>query len=580
VHKLINILVKNEIIDEKKLELFIEKYSEDKLSIVNLIKVRIINEDEMEKVLLQEIRLQTIDINDLEGIKGIDTTALLKRMAKELEIEYMEVNESDIDFKLLKRLPLKQLVRYNVLPLYVENNEVTVAFANPSDYEAKGAVERFFRGKMMKVVLVRKEIIHQVLGQLNVVEKVETFSESIKDDLEHGGVETSNTNDASPAVLQLIELILETAIDKGTSDIHIEATENYCLVRYRIDGMLQETFRMEKSIFSPLASRMKLLSNLDIAEKRKPQDGRFTQIVNGHIFDFRVSTLPTLFGESIVMRILDKSKALVQLEDAGMNPISYKKFIKGIHAPYGIVLVTGPTGSGKTTTLYGALNEIINVKDKTITVEDPVEYQMEGIQQVQINANAGLSFPAALRSILRQDPDKIMIGEIRDQETLRIAIQAALTGHLVLSTLHTNSSIDSIGRMLDMGIEDYLISGALVAIQGQRLVRKICKSCKEEILPDRTVLDDLGAKLPQNPKFYKGKGCAVCGNSGYAGREMISEVLTVSETLSKMIANGATKEQLTDQANKEGFFSMFQDGIQKALDGKTTIEEVVRVARS
>jgi general secretion pathway protein E len=579
MHKIINLLVKNEVISEPKLEAFIEKYSEDKLSILNLIKVRIINEDEMEKTLLQEIRLETIEINDLEGIQGIDTTVLLKRMAKELEIDYMEVNESDIDFKLVKRLPLKQLVRYNVLPLYVEDNEVTVAFANPNNYEAKGAVERFFRGKMMKVVLVRKEIIHQVLSQLNVVEKVEEFSESIKEDLEHGGADVAKT-DASPAVLQLIELILETAIEKGTSDIHIEATENYCLVRYRIDGMLQETFRMEKNIFSPLASRMKLLSNLDIAEKRKPQDGRFTQIVKGHIFDFRVSTLPTMFGESIVMRILDKSKALVQLEDAGMNPISYKKFIDGIYSPYGIVLVTGPTGSGKTTTLYGALNEIINVKDKTITVEDPVEYQMEGIQQVQINENAGLSFPAALRSILRQDPDKIMIGEIRDQETLRIAIQAALTGHLVLSTLHTNSSIAAIGRMLDMGIEEYLISGALVAIQGQRLIRKICQSCKEEVQPDSTVLEDLAVHLPKNPKFYKGKGCAVCGGSGYVGREMISEVLTVSETLSTMIANGATKEQLTEQANKEGFFSMFKDGIQKALQGKTTIEEVVRVARS
>jgi general secretion pathway protein E len=578
MHKIIDLLIKNGIIQESKLEAFIAKYTEEKLSIRNLIKVRIINENEMEKVLLREIRIEAIELSDLEGIVGIDTTALLKRMAKELDIDYIEIKESEIDYKLVKRLPLKQLLRFNALPLYSEDDKVTVAFANPYDYEAKGAIERFFHGKMMVVTLARKEVIHQILGQLNIVEKVEVFSEDIKQDLEHGGAESSS--DESPAVLQLIELILESAIEKGTSDIHIEATENYCLVRYRIDGMLQETFRMEKSIFSPLASRMKLLSNLDIAEKRKPQDGRFTQIVKGHIFDFRVSTLPTLFGESIVMRILDKSKALVQLEDAGMNPISYKKFINGIHAPYGIVLVTGPTGSGKTTTLYGALNEIINVKDKTITVEDPVEYQMEGIQQVQINENAGLSFPAALRSILRQDPDKIMIGEIRDQETLRIAIQAALTGHLVLSTLHTNSAVAAIGRMLDMGIEEYLISGALVAIQGQRLVRKICQSCKEEVTPDSTVLNDLAKYLPANPKFYKGKGCAVCGNSGYSGREMISEVLTVSEALSTMVANGATKEQLLAQANEEGFYSMFQDGVQKALEGKTTIEEVVRVARS
>ncbi|MBU1668357.1 GspE/PulE family protein [bacterium] len=577
MNKIIDLLIKNDVINENKLQLFIDKYTESKLSILNLIKVRIISEEAMESALLQEIRLQTIEMSDLEGIIGINTTALLRRMAKDLDIQYIEINESEIDYKLIKRLPLKQLVRYNALPLYIEDEKVTVAFANPNDYEAKGAIERFFHGKIMLIALSRKEVIQQILGQLNTVEKVEAFSTDIKMDLEKGGNE--NSNDESPAVLQLIDLILESAIKKGVSDIHVEATEHYCLVRYRIDGMLQESFRMEKVIFSPLASRMKLLSNLDIAEKRKPQDGRFTKIIKGHVFDFRVSTLPTLFGESIVMRILDKSKALVQLEDAGMNEISYKKFIKSIHAPYGIVLVTGPTGSGKTTTLYGALNEIINVKDKTITVEDPVEYQMDGIQQVQINEHAGLGFPAALRSILRQDPDKIMIGEIRDQETLRIAIQAALTGHLVLSTLHTNSAIAAIGRMLDMGIEEYLISGALVAIQGQRLIRKVCQSCKEEVVPDSTILADFGNYLPKNAKFYKGKGCVVCNNSGYIGREMISEVLVVSETLSSMIANGATKDQLTEQAVKEGFFTMFQDGIQKALQGKTTIEEVVRVAR-
>jgi len=280
------------------------------------------------------------------------------------------------------------------------------------------------------------------------------------------------------------------------------------------------------------------------------------------------------------MRVLDKTKALVQLEDAGMNPISYKKFLDGIHSPYGIVLVTGPTGSGKTTTLYGALNEIMDVKDKTITVEDPVEYQMDGIQQVQINANAGLDFPAALRSILRQDPDKIMIGEIRDQETLRIAIQAALTGHMVISTLHTNSAVSAIGRMMDMGIESYLISGAVVAIQGQRLVRKICQSCKEETMLSETMWKDIKSFVPENTKFYKGKGCPVCNDSGYVGREMISEVLTVSDKLSTMIANGATKDVLEKQALEEGFFSMFQDGLQKARDGKTTVEEIIRVARS
>jgi len=578
MQKIIDLLIKENILAEEKLQLFLDKYGEEKLTIANLLKVRLIHADSMEEVLLQALRLHSIELSELEGIHGIDTTHLLKKQADALGIKYINISDVDIDFKLIKRLPLKQLMRYSALPLFVEDDEVTVAFANPSDFEAKGAIERFFHGKIMEVALGRKEVIEQVLSHLDENEKVEEYSVAIKADLEQGGAEV--TTDESPAVLKLIELILSSAIEKGASDLHIEATEKHCIVRYRIDGMLQENFRTVHTVFSPLSSRMKLLSNLDIAEKRKPQDGRFTKIVNGRVFDFRVSTLPTMFGESIVMRVLDKTKALVKLEDAGMNGISYKKFLKGIHAPYGIVLVTGPTGSGKTTTLYGALNEIKDVKDKTITVEDPVEYQMEGIQQVQINANAGLDFPAALRSILRQDPDKIMIGEIRDQETLRIAIQAALTGHMVISTLHTNSAVSAIGRMLDMGIESYLISGAVVAIQGQRLVRKICQSCKEEATLSKTLLDDIKDYVPQNAKFYVGKGCPVCNGSGYVGREMISEVLPLSDTLSTMIANGATKDQLQKQAIEEGFFSMFQDGLQKAREGKTTVEEIIRVARS
>ena len=579
MQKIIDLLIREGVLDEAKLQLFIEKYGESKLTIANLLKVRLLQQESMDEVFLKELRMQSIDIGDLEGLQGINTTELLKKQAKALGVEYIDIPSIEIDYKLIKRLPLKQLVRYKALPLFVEDDQVTVAFENPNDFEAKGAIERFFHGKIMVVALARKEIIQQVLSHLDTSEKVEEYSVDIKEDLEKGGVEDKKT-DESPAVLKLIELILATAIEKGTSDIHIEATEHHCVVRYRVDGILQENFKMEKSIFSPLASRMKLLSNLDIAEKRKPQDGRFTQIVRGRVFDFRVSTLPTMLGESIVLRILDKTKAMVQLENAGMSSTSYTKFIEAIHAPYGIVLVTGPTGSGKTTTLYGALNEIIDAKDKIITVEDPVEYQMDSIQQVQINEQAGLSFPAALRSILRQDPDKIMIGEIRDQETLRIAIQAALTGHLVLSTLHTNSSIAAIGRILDMGIEEYLISGALIAIQAQRLVRKICQSCKEVTTLEPKLKEDISKFVSPNAVFYEGKGCPVCNNSGYVGREMISEVLPVSEILSSMIASGASKEELTKQAIKEGFVSMFQDGLKKALEGKTTVKEIIRVARS
>jgi general secretion pathway protein E len=328
-----------------------------------------------------------------------------------------------------------------------------------------------------------------------------------------------------------------------------------------------------------LASRLKLLSNLDIAEKRKPQDGRFSTLVGDREYDFRISTLPILYGESIVMRVLDKQKALVRLEDAGMDSASYQKLLKGLEAPYGIILVTGPTGSGKTTTLYGALNELRNVEDKVITVEDPVEYRMNLIQQVQVNPKVGLSFADALRSILRQDPDKIMIGEIRDQETLEIAIKAALTGHLVISTLHTNDAISAIPRMADMGIEHYLISGALVAIQAQRLVRKICTNCKVEEQIPPLALEEFKHHIPENAKFYKGKGCKECNDTGYMGREMICEVLNISEKLSSLIAKGATKDAMLEQAKKEGFVGIFENGIQKALDGITSIEEVLKVAK-
>jgi len=357
------------------------------------------------------------------------------------------------------------------------------------------------------------------------------------------------------AVLRLIEIILKQSIYRGASDIHIEAAEKNCVVRERIDGMLQQGFIFDRFMFGPLSSRMKLLAGMDIAEKRKPQDGRFSYQIGDKEYDFRVSTLPTMVGESIVLRILDKSRAMIRLEDAGMSSQCYETFSEAIKAPHGIVLVTGPTGSGKTTTLYGALNAIRDVKDKIITVEDPVEYQMGGIQQVQVNPNAGLTFASALRSILRQDPDKIMIGEIRDTETLRIAIQAALTGHLVLSTLHTNSAIKAVTRILDMGIESYLVSGALVAIQAQRLVRKICVHCKEEAYIEKKVIEDLrNLGFDGDMTFYKGKGCKACNGVGYSGREMISEVLPISDKISRMIAAGEGEDKIEDQASKKGSF--------------------------
>ena len=321
------------------------------------------------------------------------------------------------------------------------------------------------------------------------------------------------------------------------------------------------------------------MANLDIAEKRKPQDGRFSETILGKEYDFRISTLPIVSGESIVMRILDKTKAMIPLEEAGMSAYNFEIFTKALKTPYGIILVTGPTGSGKSTTLYGALNMLRSVEKKIITVEDPVEYQISLVQQAQVNPKIGFTFASALRSILRQDPDIIMIGEIRDEETIRIAVQAALTGHLVLSTLHTNDAISAINRIIDMGIEPYLVSGALIAIEAQRLVRKICPYCKIETELEPSIYNEIKPYLPKNYKFFKGKGCKHCDFSGYSGREMISEVFRVDEEIARMIAKEESKEKIYQKALEKGFKSMLIDGINKAIEGSTTVEEVLRVTR-
>jgi len=576
--KLIEMMLDEALITKDAISTLVKSRPPKKVSFANLIAENMIDLHSVEIFLVKKIRQGVISLRHLEKIEGIDTTPIVEEVAKSLHVEYINLDDIEIDMKLFSKVPYKQLIKYNAIPVEENDFNILVVFDDPLDMEAQDAIQRLFPKKPIKIAISKPQQIQQHLQRMEINESIKGLVEDIRRDLNQEDSYEENNNE-SPAVLKLIEIILKSAIYIGASDIHIEATEKSCIVRERVDGMLRQSFMFDKDIFNPLASRMKLLSNLDIAEKRKPQDGRFSTTVSQKEFDFRVSTLPTIYGESIVLRILDKSKAMIRLEDAGMSKFCFDRFSEAIKVPYGIVLVTGPTGSGKTTTLYGALNAIKDVKDKIITVEDPVEYQMNGLQQVQVRANVGLSFADALRSILRQDPDKIMIGEIRDQETLRIAIQAALTGHLVLSTLHTNDAISAVTRILDMGIEEYLVSGALVAIQAQRLVRKICTHCKKETILPEALLKDVKQYLPEKPTFYVGEGCKECGYSGYSGREMIAEVLTISETLSRMIARGASKEELTEQATEEGFINMFEDGVSKALSGKTTIEEIYRVAR-
>jgi len=576
--KLIEIMLKEKLITKDAISTLVKSRPPKKISFANLLAEKMIDLHTVEIFLAKKIRQGVITLSHLEKIEGINIVPIIEEVAKALHVDYVDLDEVEIDMKLFSQVPYKQLLKYNIIPVEETDLNVLIVFDDPLDMAAQDAIQRLFPKKPIRIAISKPQQINAHLQRLEINESIKGLVSDIRKDLSQEG-NVAEEDEDNPAVLKLIDIILKSAIFIGASDIHIEASEKSCIIRVRVDGILRQSFTFDRDIFNPLASRMKLLSNLDIAEKRKPQDGRFSATVSKKDFDFRVSTLPTIFGESIVLRILDKSKAMIRLEDAGMSKFCYDKFAEAIKVPYGIVLVTGPTGSGKTTTLYGAINAIKDVKDKIITVEDPVEYQMSGLQQVNVRESVGLGFADALKSILRQDPDKIMIGEIRNQETLRIAIQAALTGHLVLSTLHTNDAISSISRILDMGIEEYLVSGALVAIQAQRLVRKICIHCKKEALLDPLLYKEVEQYLPENPIFYKGEGCKECGHSGYAGREMISEVLTISETLARMIAKVASKEDLTKQALEEGFVTMFEDGVQKALEGKSTIEEIFRVAR-
>ena len=537
----------------------------------------LISEDDFLDILSDVYRRGHVDMDEISNDLEFDVKIFIKFISEKFKILYFDLDDIDIDYRISEKLSTAQLKSYDAIPVKEDEISVYVAFKNPFDVISQDKVQNLFNRKLLKVAVAQPSQIEKYISKLALNESIKDVITEIRRELSSSASQGQSTE--SSGILKLIEIILKTSIQSRASDIHIEPTETNCIVRSRIDGMLSETFIFDKDIYPPMVSRMKLLSNMDIAERRRPQDGRFSAQILDKEYDFRISTLPILNGESIVLRILDKSKVIINLEDLGMHPDNFAKFKKSMKAPYGIILVTGPTGSGKTTTLYGALNDIKSIKTKIITVEDPVEYQLNMIQQVHVNEKSGLTFVSALRSILRQDPDVIMIGEIRDQETLRIAIQAALTGHLVFSTLHTNDAISALPRMIDMGIEPYLVSGALVCIEAQRLVRKLCPHCKQKITLSQKALDEVKKFLPEGYQFYKNVGCPQCSQTGYLGREMISEILPISDHIASLVANGASKDEIKKSAYEDGFIDMFHDGVIRAANGVTTLEEVYRVAK-
>jgi general secretion pathway protein E len=565
-------VVTQEQADKVSSEIVAEEYLVEELVNLGIVKMTYLHNYFAERIIDGTYKQKV-----LKEYPFISESSVLEHMAKKLKLPFIDLDSVDIDYKIATKVPVVQLEKNNAFVVVENDLNITVVFSDPLNENAHNAIQRLFPRKPIQVAVATNKQIHNYLFKIGLKDSVKELVASIREELNNiGSIEEQQQ---ASSILRLIDVVIKSCIRSRASDIHVEPTEKNCVVRGRIDGKLSELFIFDKDIYPPLASRLKLLSNLDIAEKRKPQDGRFSSMVDEDEFDFRISTLPIIYGESIVMRVLDKSKAIVKLVDAGMDTFNYKRLSNSLKSPYGIILVTGPTGSGKTTTLYGALNELRSVTEKVITVEDPVEYRMNLIQQVQVNAKVGLSFAAALRSILRQDPDKIMIGEIRDFETLEIAIKAALTGHLVISTLHTNDSISAITRMADMGIEPYMISGALVAIQAQRLIRKTCEYCKEEEIVPRSILAKYKEYIPEGITFYKGVGCRRCNDSGYMGREMVCEVLTISDDIARLIAKGATKDEVLEQAKKDEFIPMIKNGLDKAISGITSLDEVLRVVK-
>ena len=485
-----------------------------------------------------------------------------------------------------ERLSAKFLRDAQAVPLREDDEEVALAVADPTDSFVLSAVQ-MAAGKRVRPYIAAPNEIDAALERLYgggrssmgaIVDNIETRHE----EEDFGDVAHLKDLASEAPVIRLVNLILSKAVESRASDIHIEPFENRLTVRYRIDGVLHEVESPPRRLSAAVISRVKIMASLDIAERRLPQDGRIKLRIQGKEIDLRVSTVPTMHGESVVMRILDKGGVPLNFESLGFEGVALERFLALLDEPNGILLVTGPTGSGKTTTLYTALDRLNQPDVKIVTVEDPVEYQMAGINQIQVKPQIDLTFANALRSIVRQDPDIIMVGEIRDVETVRIAMQSALTGHLVLSTVHTNDAPSTISRLLDMGAEDYLLTSTLIGVQAQRLVRTLCPKCREphKALPEVVEQMNLRRHVPQGDiTLYKPVGCPECAGTGYWGRVCIIEVMTMSDNLRSLIMRHATAGDLRAAAIMEGMETMFENGLRKALAGVTTIEEVLRVTR-
>jgi type IV pilus assembly protein PilB len=545
-----------------------------------LLEGGLVTSDQLQQAVEEQQRVGKALGRVLVELGMVTEGQLVASVAQQIGLPFVDLSDYPIDGSAASLVSDVVCRRHNALPIAHENGRLVVAMADPANVFAMDDI-RSMTGFEVKPVVATKA---DVIAAINRVHRMETDFEDLTADIgaDDGLDDLSNVKeivDDAP-IVKFVNLLITQAIQDRASDIHIEPAERDMRVRFRIDGVLHEIMRSPKTIQSGVISRLKIMSEINIAERRIPQDGRMSVVANGKKIDLRVATLPTVWGEKVVMRILDNSTAMLKLSDLGFLPENYTRYEESFIKPYGMILVTGPTGSGKSTTLYATLNIVNSVDRNVITVEDPVEYRLPGINQVQVNNKAGLTFAAALRSILRSDPDIVLIGEIRDHETAQIAIEAALTGHLVLSTLHTNDSPSAISRLIEMGIEPFLVGSALDCVLAQRLARRLCPKCKEAYQPTEESL--VHARFPWTPgepvpTLYRPVGCTACSKTGYKGRMALHEVMTVTEEVERLAVERRSADEIGRVARSQGMTTLRADGMSKVLMGHTSLEEIMRV---
>ena len=549
-----NQLIESSLISQDQLELALTEQGQSGGSLgYNLVKTGAISEKAFSEFLSQQYQVPAVDLDELE--------------AEEHSVEL---------------IPSEVATKFQVVPISREGRVLTLAMANPDNIFAIDDI-KFITGLEVRPVVATETAIKRAIDRFydsadslaEVMRDIEEDDFEVVEDMDEDLALAEAQSEDAP-VVKLVNSLISDAVNKGASDIHIEPFERSMRVRFRIDGQLHEMMSPPVKMRGAITSRIKIMAELDIAEKRVPQDGRIKIRIGSKKIDLRVSSLPTIFGEKIVMRILDKSNLEIDLTKLGFQPEALEKFLKAIESPYGMVIVTGPTGSGKTTTLYSALHRINLPHHNIMTAEDPVEYNLEGINQVNVHEEIGLTFASSLKAFLRQDPNIIMVGEIRDLETGSIAVKAALTGHLVLSTLHTNDAASTINRMIDMGIEPFLVASSTNLIQAQRLIRRLCESCKEKDQIHPEVLRELN--IPDETPFdiFEPVGCPKCSNTGYKGRTGLYEIMPISPEIRDMILNRCSSTEINEQAVKEGMLTLRADGVEKLKAGQTSVEEVLR----